>query len=106
MLIEIKSKEQLTELLNTDKPVMVDFYANWCGPCKMAMPHVEWLANTYEGEYVVAKVEVDENPDLAKEYEIMSIPAFRFFKNGQLVDQMPPKDIRRRVMEEKLNALR
>lgn len=105
MLVEINGEEQFNEFLKTDKPVMIDFYAVWCGPCKMAMPQIEHLAETH-AEYAVAKVNIDDNPELAEKFQIMKIPAFRFFKNGELVDQMPPGDIRRRIMEEKLAGLK
>ncbi len=76
------------EVLNSDIPVLVDFYADWCGPCKMMMPTVEKMAETYDGKIKVGKVNSDENGDLAARYGIMSIPSFLIFKNGQVVDTM------------------
>jgi thioredoxin 1 len=109
MLIEITSKAQLDEILaNTNKPVMVDFYAPWCGPCKMAMPAVEYLANTYDDDFVIAKANIEENAELTVQYNIMKIPTFLFFKDGEMKDKMAAgdKDIRRSLMESKLNALK
>ncbi len=76
------------EVLNSELPVVVDFYADWCGPCKMIGPVIEQLAETYAGKIKVGKVNVDENMELASQYRIMSIPAVMFFKNGQVQDQI------------------
>jgi len=70
-----------------DGVVMVDFWATWCGPCKMLAPVIDQLAAQYEGRATVAKVDVDENPNLAMEYGVMSIPTVVFFKNGQEIDR-------------------
>lgn len=75
------------EVVNTDKPVLVDFWAEWCGPCKMIGPVVEELAGEYEGKAVIAKLNVDENPDITARYGIRSIPTLLVFKNGQIVDK-------------------
>ena len=75
------------EVIKSDVPVLVDFYADWCGPCKMMMPVVEELANAYEGKAKVGKVNVDEQGELAEEFGVMSIPAFVVIKNGKVVDQ-------------------
>nr|WP_297705822.1 thioredoxin [uncultured Butyrivibrio sp.] len=74
------------EVLKSDIPVLVDFYADWCGPCKMMMPVVEKLAETYDGKVKVGKVNSDENSQLAAKYGIMSIPSFLIIKNGEVVD--------------------
>ena len=76
------------EVLESVVPVMVDFYADWCGPCKMVSPIVEQLAEEYTGALKVGKVNVDENMNLASQYRIMSIPAIMFFKNGEVADQI------------------
>jgi thioredoxin 1 len=76
------------EVLDSDKVVLVDFWATWCGPCMMLGPVIEELAGEYEGRAVVAKLNVDENPASAAQYGIRSIPSLLIFKNGQVVDQM------------------
>ena len=75
------------ETIKSDKPVLVDFWAEWCGPCKMIGPSVEELANDYEGRAVVAKLNVDENPEVTARYGVRSIPTLLVFKNGQIVDK-------------------
>lgn len=74
------------EVINSELPVLIDFYADWCGPCKMMSPVVEELAKEYEGKAKVAKVNVDQESDIAAKYGVMSIPYFAFIKNGKLVD--------------------
>jgi thioredoxin 1 len=76
------------EVIKSSLPVMVDFWAEWCGPCKIIGPIVEELSNEYEGKVKVVKVNVDENNALAMKYSIMSIPTIKFFKNGQIVGEM------------------
>lgn len=68
--------------------VLVDFWATWCGPCKMLAPNVEEIAKEYEGRAVVGKVDVDENPDLAERFGIMSIPALFVFVNGEVKEKL------------------
>ncbi len=91
------------ELINSDKPVLVDFWAEWCGPCKMIGPVVEQLAGEYEGKAVIAKMDVDQNAQVPAKFGIRSIPTLMVFKNGQLVDKVigaVPKN----VLEQKLQA--
>ena len=91
------------ELINSDKPVLVDFWAEWCGPCKMIGPVVEQLAGEYEGRAVIAKMDVDQNAQVPAKFGIRSIPTLMVFKNGQLVDKVigaVPKN----VLEQKLQA--
>ena len=72
-----------SEVLDSKLPVLVDFWAPWCGPCRMLSPTVEELAQEYSGELKVASVNVDEQPELAQEYQVMSIPTLLLFQNGQ-----------------------
>ena len=76
------------EVLNSEIPVLVDFYADWCGPCKMMSPVVDELSREYEGRLKVGKVNVDENTNVAQQYRVMSIPTILLIKNGQVVDQV------------------
>ena len=76
------------EVLQSDLPVFVDFYADWCGPCKMMSPVIDKLAEEFDGKIKVGKVNVDENGDLAVRYGIMSIPNMVFFKNGEVADRV------------------
>lgn len=74
-------------VLSSNAVVVVDFWATWCGPCRMLAPVIEELAADFEGKVVIGKVDVDENENLAKRYGIMSIPSVFIFKNGQVVDK-------------------
>lgn len=76
------------EVLKSDIPVLVDFYADWCGPCKMMAPVVDELAAEYEGKVKVGKLNVDESSAAAAKYRVMSIPTFIVFKNGEPVDTL------------------
>jgi len=85
------------EVIKSEVPVLVDFWAEWCGPCKMIAPIVDELGQQYEGKLKVAKLDVDSNTKVATQYGIMSIPALLFFKDGEVVEQIvgvrPKKDI-------------
>ena len=74
-------------MVNSDKPVFVDFWATWCGPCRMVSPIVEELAKEYEGKVNFVKVDVDQNKELASKYTIFSIPTLAIFRNGEVVAQ-------------------
>lgn len=93
-----------SEVLDSDVPVLVDFWAEWCGPCKMIAPTIEELAADFDGKAKVAKVNVDEQPNLAGKYQVRSIPTLLFFRGGEVAEQMigaAPKD----ALKDKLNAL-
>lgn len=76
------------EVLGSDKPVLVDFWAEWCGPCRMIGPLVEELSTEYEGKALIGKLNVDENPGVASQYGIRSIPTLLVFKGGKVVDKI------------------
>ncbi len=86
-MLEHLTQERFDEVIKGDKPVLVDFFATWCGPCRMIAPSVEELASEYEGRAIVGKVDVDEVPALAQRYGVMSIPTLMVFKNGEAVEQ-------------------
>ena len=86
-VIHIGSEEAFDKLIAGATPVLVDFWATWCGPCRMIAPIVEEIANQYAGKVVVAKVDVDDVGELAQRYRIMNIPTLLVFKQGQVVDK-------------------
>ena len=83
MEIKLSSENFEKEVLKSEKPVLVDFYADWCGPCNAMAPVIEELATEVDGKAKVGKINVDENPDIAIEYNVMSIPTLIIFKNGK-----------------------
>lgn len=74
-----------SEVLKSDKPCLVDFFATWCGPCKTMGPVIEEIANEYDGKVKVGKLDIDENPNMVSKYQIMSVPTMIVFKNGEPV---------------------
>lgn len=86
MALEI-TNSNYKEVLAEGKPVVIDFWAPWCGPCKMVGPIIEELAEEYKGQIVVGKCDVDENDEVSAEYGIRNIPTVLFFKNGEIVDK-------------------
>ncbi len=100
--IEI-TDDNFEEIIATDKPVLVDFWAEWCGPCKMIGPIVEELAGDYDGKAVVGKIDVDSNPNLSAKYGIRSIPTLLVFKNGEIVDKQVGA-VQKNILAQKLDA--
>lgn len=87
-IIEVTASTWDKEVLQSQGVVMIDFWAVWCGPCRMVAPTVEELAKEYAGKIKVAKLNTDENPDIASRYKIMGIPTIMFFRDGQRIDQV------------------
>ena len=87
MAIEVNDVNFDELVLKSDKPVLVDFWAEWCGPCRMVGPIVEELSHDYEGKLTVTKVDVDSNPETAVKFGIRNIPTILFFKGGEIVDK-------------------
>lgn len=96
MAIEVNKVKFSEEVINTDKPVLVDFWAPWCGPCKMVAPVVEDISKEYSDKLKVVKVNVDENAEIAGKYQVVNIPTLMLFKDGDVINTMvgfQPKSI-------------
>lgn len=104
MALEI-TKKNFEALLADGKPLVVDFWATWCGPCKMVGPHIDALAQEFEGRANVGKCNVDEESDLPAQFGVRNIPTILFFKNGELVGKIvgaQPKDVLKQELEKHL----
>lgn len=102
-LLHVSKNSWENEVIKSQLPVFVDFWAEWCGPCRMVGPVVEELAKEFDGKAVIGKLNVDENPNVTMEYGIRSIPALLFFKNGEIVDRQVGA-VPKSVLNEKLTA--
>ena len=98
-MLELNKDNFKKEVLESGVPVLVDFFATWCVPCKMMLPIVEELANEESGKFKVAKINVDESNDLAQEYEVMSIPTFIVFKNGKETERVMGAQAKEKLLE-------
>ncbi len=86
--IEVTDQTFDEQVINADKPILVDFWAEWCGPCKMIAPVLEELAVELDGQLVISKLNVDDNPDTSQAFGVLSIPTLLVFKNGEPVDRI------------------
>ncbi len=86
--IEVTDQTFDEQVINADKPILVDFWAEWCGPCKMIAPVLEELAVELDGQLVISKLNVDDNPDTSQAFAVLSIPTLLVFKNGEPVDRI------------------
>jgi len=86
--VTFKENSFKEDVLDSSKPILVDFWAEWCGPCKMLTPTIDEIATEYVGKAIVGKLNVDENPNIASEYGIRSIPSLLFFKDGKVQKQI------------------
>ncbi|HXH17501.1 MAG TPA: thioredoxin [Chitinophagales bacterium] len=103
MAFEITDANFETEVLKSQKLTLLDFWAEWCGPCRFISPIVEELAREYDGKALIGKVNVDENPEVTVRYGIRNIPTILFIKNGQVIDKQVGA-VPKSVLEEKLKA--
>lgn len=103
MAFEITDSNFETEVLKSPKVTLIDFWAEWCGPCRAIAPIVEELAREYNGRALIGKVNVDENPEVTVRYGVRNIPTILFIKNGQVVDKQVGA-VPKSVLEEKLKA--
>jgi thioredoxin 1 len=104
MTLEITDDNFEELVLKADKPVLIDLWAEWCGPCRMVGPVVEELSNDYDGRAICGKIDVDSNPNVTVEYGVRNIPTLLFFKNGELVDKQVGA-VPKAVLAAKLDAL-
>lgn len=103
--VNINKANFLSEVIHSDKPVLMDFWAPWCGPCRMLGPVVQRVADEAQGRWQVGKVNVDEQPELARQFGIMSIPTVMVFKNGALHAQAVGVQTQQKLEEMLQNAL-
>ncbi|MBN1251380.1 MAG: thioredoxin [Bacteroidales bacterium] len=104
MVIEVTDANFDEIVINSDKPVIVDFWAEWCGPCRMVGPIVAEMSDDYDGKAIMTKLDVDSNPGVSTKYGIRNIPTMLFFKNGEIVDKQVGA-VPKKVLSQKLDAL-
>jgi thioredoxin 1 len=105
MALEFTKDNFDNEVLSSDQPVLVDFWAEWCGPCKMIAPIVDAVAGELEGSAKVGKVNIDAEGELAQKYQIQSIPTLLFFKNGEVAETLVGANITQDSLKQKLQDL-
>lgn len=103
-LIHLNEDNFQKEIIESKIPVLVDFWASWCGPCKMISPIIDEISKEYAGKLKVSKVNVDDNPQIASKFGIMSIPTILFFKDGQVVDQITGA-VSKKVLKNKIDEI-
>lgn len=101
---QIATNDNFAGIISAGVPVMVDFWATWCGPCRMISPYVDELADEYDGKATVVKCNVDDCEDIAAQYGIRNIPTILFFKDGQVVDKMVGAATKKQIAE-KLDSI-
>jgi thioredoxin 1 len=104
MAVEITDSNFSDVVTNSDKPVVVDFWAAWCGPCRMVGPLIEEMHGEYDGRAIIGKVDVDQNPGVSAQFGVRSIPTILFIKNGEVVDKVVGA-VPKATLTEKLNAI-
>jgi len=104
MTIEVTESNFEELVLKSDKPVLLDFWAEWCGPCRVIAPYVKEIGDEFEGKAVVGKVDVDSNPGISQKYGIRNIPTILFIKNGEVADKQVGA-VPKKNLVEKLTAL-
>lgn len=100
MEIALTSDNFKKEVLNSEIPVLVDFWANWCPPCRMMLPIVDQIAQEFEGKIKVGKINIDQEPKLAQEFSVLSIPTFKIFKKGEVVSEFMGVQAKEKIVEE------
>jgi thioredoxin 1 len=105
MALQLTEANFQSEVIDSDQPVLVDFWAEWCGPCKMIGPVIDQVATDLEGQAKVGKVNVDNARELAVKYGVRSIPLLLFFKNGEVKDQIVGANVTKDMLKAKLLAL-
>ena len=98
----IKNQSEFKEIIQDGRPILLDFYADWCGPCQVQLPVVEELSREYAEDFIIAKVNVDENPQLAQDFGVRSIPALFFIQDGEVKEKYAGLQSKT-LLEEKIN---